>query len=129
MTRLLILIVLLGLLFIIYWYYDKILVEENTEPKMITPNLETTRRIKTNKKNKTNKINKSNKYKSNKNTFLSFIDPETEESDILPIDDQSYQTVISEDLSKSTNLTKTTKSDELSKSLKSDEFSLSDLEN
>jgi hypothetical protein len=82
MTRLLILILLLGILFIIYWYHDKLLGKKSIMDADLHTNINTNinnnqiEKIKFSKKNrpvnnKRNKINKINK--------VNFIDNETED--------------------------------------------------
>lgn len=141
MVRLLILILLLGLLFIIYWYYDKVLIGESTEPKMIAPNPEMVRRTdnrnerdrngrgdrgRTSKINKGKSGKKSKSYKGIKN--LSFIDPETEESNQSGsyCDENSNATYDSSELMFDSADNQSCQSQGTSRS---DDFSLSDLDN
>jgi len=95
MTKLLILILLLGLLLTLYWYHDKILTFESTEPKVIAPDLESIKNI--HSKNRSRRKTKQD---------LSFIDPESESNtsaDSTNSDTLSNITNNSEDSNKSNN--------------------------
>ena len=84
MIKLLILFLLLGLLLIIYWYIDIILIGENTEPKIIAPEP-----IKKNYDTETDS-DMSNKSKTIKERYYKKLDKDFETESINKSDELTF---------------------------------------